>query len=239
MSKKKELNTKSLKPYSLLDFLAKLFAFVFAQCIYRKIINVTLQGWFFAFIVLICVFYIVMEVKMFMIVKGEKMRLIKKKQITVATYFKRVLIQGFFFFFTLIWWQICVYQENLYNGAPNNLFSLCLFFVVCILLIISYFEIRTLTPNEERFLGYKAYILYYYKYLSIPISVITTCIVLVFFQSIIELILIQGIWAILYNILILLFFKKYRTFIRENKAILFISYQIRIKKWYIEGSLSS
>lgn len=76
---------------------------------------------------------------MFMIVKGEKMRLIKKKQITVATYFKRVLIQGFFFFFTLIWWQICVYQENLFNGAPNNLFSLCLFFVVCILLIISYF----------------------------------------------------------------------------------------------------
>lgn len=72
MSKKKELNTKRLKPYSLLDFWAKLFAFVFAQCIYRKIINVTLQGWYFAFIVLICVFSIVMEMKMFMIVKREK-----------------------------------------------------------------------------------------------------------------------------------------------------------------------
>ena len=72
MSKKKELNAKRLKPYSILDVGAKMCVFLLAECIYRKIINTTLQYWFFTFIVMMCAFSIIMEIKMLLIIKNDK-----------------------------------------------------------------------------------------------------------------------------------------------------------------------
>ena len=72
MSQKKELNAKRLKPYSVLDVGAKICVFLLAECIYRKIISATLQYWFFTFIVMMCAFSIIMEIKMLLIIKNDK-----------------------------------------------------------------------------------------------------------------------------------------------------------------------
>lgn len=72
MSRNKKLNAKKLKPYSLLDFLVKIGAFIFAECIYRKLVGTVFICCFFGLLIIAFVCSIILDVKMLLIVKNDE-----------------------------------------------------------------------------------------------------------------------------------------------------------------------
>lgn len=163
---------------------------------------------------------------------------INKKRITVSYYVKRSLVQTMFFFIVLIAWQIGVFNKNTEQAENIDFIYFCFLTVGIILLVASYFEIRTITENEERFLGYKAYVLFFYKFISIPLVFLTSLVASYLTKSVFAMILLQGVWFIIYCILFICVMRKYKHYLKSSDGCLLISYQIRVKKWYIEGKLN-
>ena len=84
----------------------------------------------------------------------------KKKIITIGDFVKRSIIQSSGFFLCLISWQVFVFLQNLNSKQSANPMGLFLLLAAIVFLVCSYFEIRTITQTEERFLGYKGYLLW-------------------------------------------------------------------------------
>ena len=166
-------------------------------------------------------------------------RIVIKKRITVSDYVKRSLIQSAIFFYFLMMWQMGAFIQNMQHekyGNPVYLLFLCislgLFFSI-------YFEIITITDKEERFLGYKAYILNLYKLVAIPLMALTQVAVCLFTDSIFVFIFLEGLWFVLYGILLGCFMKKYKSMIQSKSGTIYICYDIKVKKWYKEGIVTS
>lgn len=164
-------------------------------------------------------------------------KVINKKSVSVSYYAKRSLVQTMFFFILLIAWQIGIFNKGIVQAESVDFIYFCFLTAGIILLFASYFEIRTVTEKEERFLGYKAYILFFYKFISIPLVVLTSLLSSYLTHNVFVMILLQSVWFIVYCILFACVMRKYKHYLKSSDGCLFISYQIRVKKWYIEGEL--
>lgn len=160
----------------------------------------------------------------------------KKKIITIGDFVKRSIIQSSGFFLCLISWQVFVFLQNLNSKQYANPMGLFLLLAAIVFLVCSYFEIRTITQTEERFLGYKGYLLFYYKFLMIPLLVLLTYGVSKFTENILILVSLQSVFAGIYFLILFLSFRKYKNAIKEHEKI-YICYEKRIKKWYVEGKI--
>lgn len=161
---------------------------------------------------------------------------IRKKKITVKGYIKRSLIMSTVYFMLLIVWQSAVftYNKNLKNLPP---WILVLFLLVFVAWGLCYFEIRTVTKKEERFLGYKCYILFFLKLLLMPIVVLVTLLIGKYINNIFYVILANCGVTLVYYICLIAFLRPYKIYVEDSFGELHISYQIRVKKWYIEGNV--
>lgn len=163
---------------------------------------------------------------------------IKKNKITIREYIKRSLILSSIYFIVLTVWQLMIY---IYNNEESNMhispLALVLFLFIFVLWFLCYFEIRTVTKNEERFLGYKSYIIFFLKLLLAPVAVFITLLIGINSNLIIYPILGScGICSI-YYICFFVLLHPYKAYVKDNIGELYISYQIRVKKWYIEGTV--
>lgn len=163
-------------------------------------------------------------------------RKVKKNKITVKEYAKRSLLLSLLYLFCLIVWQILVFVQNKKSDNVSP-WMLVLLFLIIAVLFLCYFEIRTVTKNGERFLGYKSYILFFIKLLCIPISVLITLAIGLNTDSIIYPILANCSIVIIYSICFVCCIYPYKKYIKQNTGELYISYQIRVKKWYVEGTI--
>lgn len=163
-------------------------------------------------------------------------RIAKKKKITVRKYAKRSLLTSSFYLFCLTVWQILVFVQNK-NNDDEVPWMLALFLMIFAIWFLCYFEIRTITNNEERFLGYKSYILFFIKLLFIPITVLITLLIGLKTDRIIYPILANCGIVIIYYICFVSCIYPYKKHIKQNTGELYISYQTRVKKWYVEGTI--
>lgn len=163
-------------------------------------------------------------------------RQVKKNKILIRNYFIRSLIQSLLYFFVLITWQTVAFSYNKKQiDLPPSL--LILFLLIFIIWFSCYFEIRTITLKEERFLGYKSYILWLLKLCYLPVIVLCTYIIGINTESIVYLLMVNCGAVTLYYIYFVCIIYPYRSFIKNNSGELYISYQVRVKKWYIEGAI--
>ncbi len=140
------------------------------------------------------------------------------------------------YFILLIAWQSAVFAYNKNSGNQLPPWVLVLLLLAFAVWVLCYFEIRTVTKNEERFLGYKSYFLYFLKLLLMPVAVLVTLLVGKYTNQIIYAVLATCGVTLVYYICFLAFLRPYKTFV-EDACELSISYQIRVKKWYIEGNV--
>ena len=164
-------------------------------------------------------------------------RQIKKRKITVRGYAMRSLIQSTIYFFVLFVWQLSVYCYNKTEIGDFPPVGLLLFLLIFVIWFTCYFEIRTLTTGDARFLGYKSYILFFSKLCCLPIIVLCTAIIFRYTDLIIYYIVATFIPFALYYLYFIITMYAYRTFIKNDSGELYISYQVRVKKWYIEGAI--
>jgi len=161
---------------------------------------------------------------------------IKKKKISVREYFKRSLLMSVLYFIALITWNAIVFDYNK-SQADSPIWLLILFLLVFIIWFFCYFEIRTVTLNDERFLGYKSYILFFLKLCYMPVIVLCTFIIGLLTDSVAYLMITVCGVVTIYYIAFAIMMYPYKLFIRNNGGELYISYQIRVKKWYKEGGV--
>lgn len=161
---------------------------------------------------------------------------VRKKKIAVKDYIKRSIITSTIYFIILIAWQsaVFVYNKNSENLPP---WLLVLFLLAFAAWVLCYFEIRTLTKNEERFLGYKCYVLYFLKLLLMPVVVLFTILIGRYTNQIIYLVLANCGVTLVYYICFIAFLRPYKIYVEDSFGELYISYQIRVKKWYVEGNV--
>lgn len=160
----------------------------------------------------------------------------KFRKKSIKAIIKRMIIQPLFFFIILSIWQVNVFIDNI-NNSVSNLSTLILLFIALLIWFFSYYEIRTVTENKERFLGYKGYVLFFFKLLCLPLYVITALLISMITSNIIILILILNIWAIIYYFILSIFIRKYKVNINNNSKFVYICYELRVEKWYIEGKI--
>lgn len=161
-----------------------------------------------------------------------------KKQITVRTYATRSLILSTIYFIILLTWQTMVFVLNKESTSRNSAWMLLLFFVIFVVWFFCYFEIRTITKNEERFLGYKGYILFYLKSLYLPLTSLTTALIGKNTDKLIYLFLVNYGSTIIYYTCFVMFIRPYKRYIENNEGEIYISYNIRVKRWYHEGKVN-
>lgn len=154
---------------------------------------------------------------------------------TVREYAKRSLVTSTLYLFCLVAWQILVFVQNKKNEDAPWMFAL--FLLIFVLWFLCYFEIRTVTNNQQRFLGYKSYLLFFIKLIFIPITVLTTLAIGLNTDGIIYPIVANIGIAMIYYICFVCCLYPYREYIKQNTGELYISYQIRVKKWYVEGTI--
>lgn len=159
-----------------------------------------------------------------------------KKTISVRGYVRRSLLQSFFYFVMLAGFENIVFIDNK-EAIGNNVFGLLFLMGAVILWFMSYFEIRTVTKNEERFLGYKGYILFFIKLLLFFAVVLTAISGAKTTDSVIVFNLLICVWPIVYFTISTTVFAKYRNNVKRGTGEIYICYGLRIKKWYIEGTV--
>lgn len=160
-----------------------------------------------------------------------------KKQILVKHYIIRSLVLSSAFFIALIAWQglIFYYNKNNTTRFPAWLFAILL--VALAIWFFCYFEIRTITKNDERFLGFKCYILFFIKLFYIPIVVLSAIGLSKITDSVIYCITANFAATLIYYVPFCIFLFPYRTYVKNNTGEIYICYQMRVKKWYFENSV--
>lgn len=164
-------------------------------------------------------------------------REIKKKKISVRDYVKRSLFSSIIFYVFLLIWQICIYNSNKKQQTVSSILNLLPVLFTIITWFFCYFEIRTITCKNERFLGYKGYIIFFMKLILIPIAIITTMLITSWLDNIFFVILINCFFVTLYYFIFILLLAPYSSMIRDNVGVIYICYGIRVKKWNNEGDV--
>ena len=100
--------------------------------------------------------------------------------------------------------------------------GLFLLLAAIVFLVCSYFEIRTITQTEERFLGYKGYLLFYYKFLMIPLLVLLTYGVSKFTENILILVSLQSVFAGIYFLILFCLLENIKMQLKNTRKFIFV-----------------
>lgn len=113
-----------------------------------------------------------------------------------------------------------------------------IFFLICAVacLLSCTFEIRLLTAYSERFLGYKAYLLYISKWLYLGLSALTSYLTVTYVStSYLWFVLINLLWVIAYYALLFVLTFRYRKYFARGYVL--ISYLQEVHEWWKEGKM--
>ena len=157
------------------------------------------------------------------------------KEFSLKAIFKKIIIHDFIFYISVLIWQISVYLINVYN--QNGFYSIGFLIVSFVIWAISHYETRLVTVNNERFMGYKGYLMYTYKLLSILLIGITTGLCFLFTSNLLVMISISGVWVFIHWLILCLVIRKYDKLILDNRGIVYLNNSLIVEKWYIEGEI--
>lgn len=158
-----------------------------------------------------------------------------KKRIVVKQYVIRSLVLSSAFFVAIIVWQGLIFYYNKKNVASMPAWLFAVFLVALALWAFCYFEIRTLTKNGERFLGYKCYILFFVKLLYIPVVVLSAMGLSKITDGTFYCVLTDCAATLIYYVPFFIFLYPYGTYVKNGTGEICISYRTRVKKWYYEN----
>lgn len=154
-------------------------------------------------------------------------------EIKTRFYLRSILYVAF-----LAVWQFMMFLANIYK-TPG------IYYVALVLMIASLFwavvmmlfEVRLVTPDGGRFLGYRAYILYAFHLFCFVLTLVATLLAYLFFPHVWYL-CISFLAVLVVNIIIIsIFLSPYRHLTLSTKKLIRISYLKKVKDWKIEGKL--
>lgn len=97
--------------------------------------------------------------------------------------------------------------------------------------------VDALTANNQRFLGYKAYVLLFFKLVSIGINVLIANLCVGSLDSVVLFVVLINITFVVYCVMLVLFASNYRK-AQQYQCMVNIHYTHIVHRWWIEGTVS-
>ena len=128
---------------------------------------------------------------------------------------------------------LTIIVESMRGVRPDFSWRIVLLICALGLLFASRFETHLITPDEGRFLGYKAYIFLYYKVLYLGLGALATYLVCLGSADYRYFALTNIIFALVYYAALIVLTFKYRKYFLNGKV--YVTYLQSVKEWWKEG----